>query len=128
MGVTGLEPVTSSLSSKGLPVVGGTGQGLTATPSAVCTRVCTSEAENANAGRSDGGPGDRGNRPQGDLAQGSEGDQGRQAEGVAGSGPDQGDPLARLAAELGKLSPEDRQRLAALLIGHQSKGNRSAGA
>ena len=99
------------------------GQQVATTPSPVCTSVCTSEAENANAnaGRSDGGPGDRGE-------EGADDAHGAKKPDTPPAPPDQGDPLARLAAELGKLSPEDRQRLAALLIGHQSKGNRSAGA
>ena len=33
-----------------------------------------------------------------------------------------------LAAELGMLSSEDRQRLAVVLIGHQSEGKGSTGA
>ena len=104
-------------------------KGLAPTPSAVCTRVCTSEGENANAGQSDGGPGD-----QGEVIGADQGEEGADdAHGGAKpdappAPPDQGDPLAALAAELGKLSPEDRQRLAALLIGHQSEGEGSAGA
>jgi hypothetical protein len=57
----------------------------------VCTRVCTSEGENANADT-------------------LEADQGNKGEGI-----DQGDPLAKLAAAITGLSPMDRQRLAALL-------------
>jgi hypothetical protein len=36
-----------------------------------------------------------------------------------GTDPDQGDPLAKLAAALLTLSPADRARLAAMLTGHQ---------
>jgi hypothetical protein len=78
---------------------------LTPTPSAACTSACTSEGENAN----DDAP-DAGNR----------------GEGEGAAAIDQGDPLAWLAAELGKLSPEDRQRLAALLIGRQGEGQEHA--
>ena len=109
VGVTGLEPVTSSLSSKGSPSADGAGKGLAATPFAVCTRVCTSEGENVNAGRSDGGPGEGEGIDQGGAARGS-------------SAADQGDPLAKLVAALLTLSPADRARLAGMLAGHQSKG------
>jgi hypothetical protein len=98
-----------------------TPQDLTATPSPVCTRVCTSEPENANAGTPEAGHQDQGegvavgtldadqeSRPAGDQGQ--------------GEGTDQGDPLAKLAAALLDLSPADRARLAAMLTTHQ--GNR----
>jgi len=61
------------------------------TASPVCTRVCTSEAENANAGA-------------------PEGDQGQQGEGTAAA-----DPLVAIAAAIAGLSPADRQRLAGIL-------------
>ena len=70
---------------------------LTQTPSPVCTRVCTSEPENAHAGTPDA------DRSAGDPQQ--------------GEGIDQGDPLAKLAAALLALSPADRARLAAMLKG-----------
>jgi hypothetical protein len=83
---------------------------LTPPPSPVCTRVCTSEAENINADAPEAAS--LGTPPQaaGVL------DAGHRGEGEATVAIDQGDPLARLAAELGKLSPADRQRLAALLF------------
>jgi hypothetical protein len=40
---------------------------------------------------------------------------------------DQGDPLALLAAVVAKLSPADRERLAALLMGHQGESNGRTG-
>jgi hypothetical protein len=39
---------------------------------------------------------------------------------------DQGDPLAKLAAALLTLSPADRERLAAMLAGHQGEGRADA--
>jgi hypothetical protein len=80
-------------------------KGLAPTPSAVCTRVCTSEPENANAGT-------------------LHTDQGSEGEGTAGgsSTADQADPLAKLAAALLDLMPADRARLAAMLTGHQGEG------
>jgi hypothetical protein len=95
VGVTGLEPVTSSLSSNELPSAGETGNGFTATPSPVCTRVCTREAENANAG-----------------SHGTD-------QGSVGEGTDQRDPLAKLAAAIAGLSASERERLAGMLAGHR---------
>ena len=117
-----------------------TGQGVTETPPPVCTRVCTSEAENRN-GRSLGG--DQGEdaprapapfAPTAERAadnphRGSEGtdpaEVGREplatGEPAAGASTDQGDPLANLAAALLALSPADRERLAAMLTGHLDK-------
>jgi hypothetical protein len=76
-------------------------QGVAATPPAACTCACTSEPENAHAGRV----------PSGCDADHSAGDQ-QQGEGI-----DQADPLAKLAAALLALSPADRERLAAMLKG-----------
>jgi hypothetical protein len=72
---------------------GVTHSALTPTPSLVCTSVCTSEPENDHADALD-----------------------------AGTPADQDDPLAKLAAALLTLSPADRQRLAAMLVGHQDAG------
>jgi hypothetical protein len=64
------------------------------TPVPVCTRVCTGEGENTNADALDTRKQDK-------------------SEGDAAAAPS---PLvAAFAAVLTKLSPEDRQRLAALL-------------
>src|SRR5262249_30100597 len=73
VGATGLEPVTPSVSSNGQPVASVDGEGVAASPPAVCTPVCTSPTAAAN--------------------------------------------LDALAAALLGLSPEDRARLAALLLG-----------
>ena len=70
-------------------------QGLAPTLPAACTAACTSEPENDNAGTADGGR-------------------------DKGEGTDQGDPLAKLAAALLTLTPADRERLAAMLTGHQN--------
>jgi hypothetical protein len=84
-------------------------QDVTPTPSAVCTRVCTSEAENANAGPLHAGQGDEGEGiDQGWAARGSS---------AAGALTDQADPLAKLAAALLALTSADRERLAAMLAG-----------
>ena len=93
---TELESATSSLGSNKLAVVSIADKGLTSTPSPVCTRVCTSEPENDNAGTPD--------RDQGE-----------------GEGNDQGDRLDKLATALLTLSPADRQRLAAMLARHQDE-------
>jgi hypothetical protein len=69
------------------------GQQVATTPSDVCTRVCTSNTEIANAGDLDAG-------------------RGTEAEGI-----DQADPLAAIAALLAGLSPTDRARLAKMLTG-----------
>jgi hypothetical protein len=107
---TGLEPATSSLGSYNAPAASGSSKELTATPSDACTTACTSEAENANAGTLDADQGDEGEGiDQGGTAGGS-------------STADQGDPLAVLAAAVANLSPADRERLAAMLTGHQGKG------
>jgi hypothetical protein len=109
--------VTSSLSSKKLPSAHGTGKGLAPTPPAVCTRVCTSEAENANASALDAAS--PGTSPQ---AAGTtpDADQGNQPEVTAADKP--ADPLAGLAATLLALSPADRARLAAMLTDNGSTG------
>jgi hypothetical protein len=70
-----------------------------------CTCACTSEPKNANADALNTG---------------------QQGVGEGTAAIDQADPLARLAAELGKLSPEDRQRLVALLTGHRSEADDGA--
>jgi hypothetical protein len=44
-------------------------------------------------------------------------------QGFPGEGTDQADPLAKLAAALLTLSPADRARLAAVLIGTADKGS-----
>jgi hypothetical protein len=88
--------------------------GLTASRSPVCTRVCTSEGENANAGRADGGPGDGGQRADTDQAGRGEGIDHGEA-GPGSSTTDQGDPLAKLAAALVALSPDDRAAIVAMV-------------
>src|SRR6516162_10021737 len=50
MGATGLEPVTPSVSSKGMPDTSETRKGLAKRTSDACTNACTSEAEKANVG------------------------------------------------------------------------------
>jgi hypothetical protein len=118
-----------------------TGQGVTATPPAVCTRVCTGEAENAHAGPLDGDQGDDAPGAPDPLdPAGPAGDDPHQAseatgpaddgeESSATGGPaagepaDQGDPVAKLAAALLNLPPADRERLAAMLAGQdESEG------
>ena len=110
---------------------------LTATPAPVCTRVCTSEPENANADagdvaslgtlpqaagtrNADAPDADQQGRPAGDRQQGEGIDQGGTAGGS--STAEQGDPLVKLAAALLTLSSADRERLAAMLTGHQGEG------
>jgi hypothetical protein len=68
---------------------------LTPTPSAACTNACTSEMERANADALD--------VPEQKKSTGAE----------TPTAP--ADRLALLAAELAKLSPADRERLAAML-------------
>ncbi|MFZ1934856.1 MAG: hypothetical protein WCB27_01865 [Thermoguttaceae bacterium] len=85
------------------PVVTDSSKTLTPTPSPVCTRVCTSEPENANA--------DAHNTTSlGTSPQAPDASQGNGSEGI-----DQGDPLAKLAAALLTLSPADRAKLATML-------------
>ena len=98
---TGLEPATSSLGSNRLTVASENPQGLTPTLPAACTAASTSEPENDNAGTADGGRDE-------------------------GEGTDQGDRLDKLAAALLTLSPAERERLAAMLTGHQGDGPRGA--
>ncbi|MGA2617834.1 MAG: hypothetical protein ABSF26_09500 [Thermoguttaceae bacterium] len=109
------------MSSNGTPNASDSPQGLTPTPSPVCTRVCTSEPENDNAGTLNAtSPASPPQAPAPDADQGDEGegiDQGGAARGS--STADQGDPLVKLAAALANLSPADRARLAAMLTGHQ---------
>jgi hypothetical protein len=87
-----------SLSSNRTGNASDTSKGLTPTTSAVCTSVCTSEAENDHAGTLD-----------------------------AGALADHADPLVKLAAALLTLSPTDRQRLAAMLTGQQAAGEGERG-
>jgi len=87
VGASGLEPPTPSLSSNRTNDASVSGKALTPPSSPVCTSVCTTEGENANAGK-------------------------------RGEATDQTDSLARLAAALLTLSPADRERLAAMLIGN----------
>ena len=95
-----------------------TGQQVAETPFPVCTRVCTSEGENANAGRSDGEPGDQSQRADTDQAGKGEGtDQGGAGSGA--SNTDQGDPLAKLAVAIAGLTAGDRARLVAMLAAGQ---------
>ena len=110
----GFEPSTFGLGSEMHPVASDDSKALTPTPFPVCTRVCTSEAENANADALEAAS-------LGTPPQAADADRAPD-EGEGTAAIDQGDPLARLAAELGKLSPEDRQRLAAMLAGQQSEG------
>ena len=98
METTGIEPATSCLQSSDSPAPSVGSKALAPTPSPVCTRVCTSEAENANAGTTDAG---------------------HQGEG---EGIDQGDPLAAIAAALLTLSPADKARLTAMLARDQDEG------
>ena len=85
-------------------------QTLTPTPFPVCTRVCTSEPEGANSEPIQAAS-------LGTAPQAADADQGNKDEWV-----NQVDPLIQLAAELGKLSQEDRQRLAAMLAKQHSEG------
>lgn len=108
MGVTGLEPVTSSLSSNGHPVASEDNKGLATTPPPVCTRVCTNKGENANADAPGAGRGVKGDEPPSGAVVAEASVEGR---------PDGQDPLALLAAAIGELSPDDRARLARMLVG-----------
>ena len=94
----GLEPTTPSLQSNSISAISLTNKELTSTPLPVCTRVCTSEGENANA----------------DALYA---DQGNKGEGI-GESSGSGDPLAAIAAAIAALSPADRQRLSSILIGY----------
>ena len=110
-------------------------QRFTPTPSPVCTRVCTSKPENDNASThyatlADTPPQDAGTAD-GDRHKGERTDQGDADRAGAtpqnypgpeqGEGTDQGDRLDKLAAALLTLSPADRERLAAMLTGHQGE-------
>jgi len=101
------------LSSKGTGNASDTSKGLTPTASPVCTRVCTSNPENDNAGRVPSGC-------DADPAGDQDGGEGATAKPAAAS-------LESLAAALLTLSPADRAKLAALLVGQQadSEGNDS---
>ena len=50
MGVTGLEPVTPSVSNKNPPFASEIVKGLAASDPATCTPACTSEPKTVNAG------------------------------------------------------------------------------
>ncbi len=110
---SGLEPPTPSLQSNRNLVVGNSSKALTSTPSAACTCACTSEAQNANTFR-----------PQARVAESSlpAANQSDQAAAsvnqVEYEGVNQGDLLASLAAVIAQLSSADRQRIAAMLMGH----------
>jgi hypothetical protein len=82
-------------------------QWVASTPSPVCTRVCTSEGENVNAGTLDASS--PGTSPQ--AVEPFDADQDSKSEGT-----DQADPLAALAAAIAGLTPADRDRLAAMLL------------
>jgi hypothetical protein len=91
-------------------------QGFTPTASPVCTRVCTSEAENANAGTLEADQGREGTEQFCGCHK-----KGDDAAKIPGGTADQGDTLAKLAAALLTLSPADRARLAVMLTGHQGE-------
>jgi hypothetical protein len=91
--VKGLEPSTSRSTVCEQHDASEDHKGLATTPSPVCTRVCTSEPEIANAATLDA----------------------NQSDATGGADQDQGDPLAKLAATLLALSPADRAKLAAML-------------
>jgi hypothetical protein len=95
-----LELPTPSLSSNRTHDATDTIKGFTPTPFPVCTRVCTSEPENANADTLEAAS--LGTPPQAADA-------------------DQGDTLDKLAAALLTLLPADRERLAAMLTRHQGE-------
>ncbi len=78
----------------------------------VCTRVCTSNLENANADAIDA--------DQGSIDERIDADQGTEGEAA------DTDPLAKLAAALLTLSPADRKRLAAMLTRHQGQSEGKA--
>ena len=105
MGVTGLEPVTSSLSSGGHHVVTDDSKGLASTTSAACTSACTSISQNANAGNPEAAS-------LGTAPHAADPDQADRSEELAEA---QADPLAALAAALATLTPADRARLLAMV-------------
>jgi hypothetical protein len=76
MGATGLEPVTPSVSSKGIPDVSESSKGLAKSSPYACTAACTNSTDSPQA-----------------------------------------DPVEALASALLALSPADKARLAALLLG-----------
>jgi hypothetical protein len=102
VGGRGLEPPTPSLSSNGTHNATGNSKPLTPTHSAACTAACTSEGETANADAFDT-------------------DQGAEGERI-----DQGDPLAKIAAELAKLSTADQDRLVMMLVANQKAAKEKA--
>ena len=118
----GIEPSTSWLQTRESTDTSGDGKALTPTPSPVCTRVCTSEPENANTDPADTA-----------LLATSQADvESHEAprlnpQSVSanrdgnGEGIDQADTLGALAAVLLALSPADRAKLAAMLVGKHGK-------
>jgi hypothetical protein len=100
--------------------VGETDKGLTATPPAVCTSVCTSQRENANADDLDRHPG----APSPDALDNSAPGPRADGEGTDQAGAD---PLAGLAAAIAALSPTDRVRLAEMLTEYRREGETKAG-
>ena len=84
-------------------------QGFTPTPSPVCTRVCTSKPENDNADTYYA-------TLAGTPSQAADGGR-NEAEGA-----NEGDRLDKLAAVLLTLSPDERERLAAMFTAHQGRG------
>jgi hypothetical protein len=92
---TGFGPATSSLGSNTLTVVSDNCTALASTPPPVCTRVCTSEAENAN----DSPPG------------------AQTSETADGGDQTQSDLLRAITAAIGALSAADRARLGKMLLG-----------
>ena len=116
--------MTPTLSSSGTGNASDSSKEVMSTPSAACTAACTSEAENANAGPLEAASlgtsphaADGADAHQGD--EGEESEQGGADRGSSAADQNQGDPLAVLAAAVAKLSPADRERLAALLTGPQ---------
>ena len=89
-----------------MPDVTAATKALAETLPAACTAACTSEGENANAGRV---PSGCDAEPAGHQGQG----EGTTAKPAAAS-------LESLAAALLTLSPADREKLAALLVGQQA--------
>ena len=96
-----------------------TTQEVAPTASPVCTRVCTSEPENVNAGTADAGQGD-GRRAA--SARLDDADAAHQGQGEGATSKPVAASLESLADALLTLSPADRATLAALLAGQQADG------
>jgi hypothetical protein len=106
----GFEPSTFGLGSRNHPDASADSKALAPTPFPVCTRVCTSEPENANADALEAAS--LGSPPQAaDALEAGHHDEGEGIGAPSGSG----DTLAKLAAALLTLSPADRAKLAAML-------------